>query len=107
MTSGSRSSTDTSSAGFEFKTFVSDLERLDRELARLRVQRWAFPLGGPAADEVPAQHRLAGLVEEDDRPRAAVGLAVHDGLPPVPEGEVAGETALEDDVRVLREPRQL
>src|SRR4051812_18511080 len=107
MTSGSRSGTDTGSAGFELETFVSDLERLDRDLARLRVQRWAFPLGGPAADEVPAQHRLAGFVEEDDRPGTAVRLAVHDGLPPVPEREVAGEAALEDDVRVLREPRQL
>src|SRR3954454_2462108 len=107
MTFGSRSSKDTSSAGFELDTFVSDLERLDRDLVRLRVQRRALPFGGPAADEVPAQHRLAGLVEEDDRPGAGIRLAVHYGLPPVPEGEVAGEAALEDDVRVLREPREL
>src|SRR3954447_25833241 len=107
MTSVSRSTTDTCSAGFELKTLVSDLERLDRDLVRLRVQRRPFPLCWPPAEEVPAQHGLASLVEKDDRPRTAVGLAVNDGLSPVPEREVAGQAALEDDVRVLREPGQL
>src|SRR5215213_639637 len=76
MTSGSRPSTDTGSAGFELESFVCDLERLDRDLARLRVQRWAFPLGGPAADEVPAQHRLTAVSDSsplaDEKAAAAI-----------------------------------
>ena len=62
------------SAGFKLEALVCGFEGLDRDLARPGIYRRPFPLGGPAAHEVPAQHLLAGLVQEDDRPRAAMVL---------------------------------
>ena len=48
----------------EHEPLVSDLERLDRDLVVLGVERRALPLRRPALAELPRQRRLARLVEQ-------------------------------------------
>src|SRR5262245_12931345 len=87
----------------EIEPLVGDLHALDRDLARLAVERGALPLAGPPLAEVPAQGRLPRLVAKRDRPVRALSLAVEDLLAPVPELRVLRPAALEDDVGVLDE----
>src|SRR5688572_33274754 len=67
------------------EALVGDLKHLDRDLVRLRVQRRPFPLARPAVAEVPAHDFGALVVGQDDPAVSAVGIAVDDRLPPVPE----------------------
>ena len=54
---GHRSQTGSQSGSVHpLQAFVGDLERLDRDRARLRVQFRSCPLGRPGFDEVPARH---------------------------------------------------
>src|SRR5437660_2956014 len=91
----------------ELKSFVGELEDLDRDLVVARVERRPLPLAGPGLDDVPAQHLLVSLVEKHDRGRATIGLALDDVPVPVPELEVLRHPSLQRDIRVLGEPRQL
>src|SRR5208283_1312761 len=51
--------------------------------------------------------RLSRLVEQDDRPGRTLSLAVDDLLAPGPQVGVGSPAALQDDVGVLHEPREL
>src|SRR5262245_20124708 len=89
------------------QALVADLEGFDGDLVGRRVQRGTGQLARPAAPEVPAQDFPHALVHQDDGPVGAPDRSVHRGDEPVPEREVAGDAALQDDVRELREARDL
>ena len=96
-----------STSGDAVEAFVRDLDRLDGDLVRLRVQHRAFPLADPAVAERPAGDVGPVVVLEDDRAVAAFDLPVDDRLAPVPQLEVLRDAAAQDEVRVLREAGQL
>src|ERR687896_221566 len=80
----------------ELEPFVRDLEQLDRDLFVLGVQAGPVPLARPALAEFPADDLGALVVKQNDRPVAAVDVALHQPLPPGPEGSILRDTALED-----------
>src|SRR4051794_17233378 len=90
-----------------FEAFVRQLQRLDRDVAGVGVEVRAMQLARPAVAEVPADLILAAVVLQDDRTVTAIDIAVDDALPPLPELGVLGDAALEHDVRIPRQPRQL
>ena len=83
----------------EHEAFVGDLERLDRHVVVLGVERRALPLGGPALAEVPLQGRLTGLVEQLDGAGLALGAPGDHQLAPLPQLAGVGVAALEADLR--------
>src|SRR6516162_8034227 len=90
-----------------FQALVADLESLDRDLVVLGVERRPFPFAGPALGELPLQGRLARLVEERDGAGEPLGLSLDDLLAPVPQLSRGREAALEHDIGVLAQPRDL
>src|SRR3970040_774451 len=91
----------------DIEPFVTDLESFDGDLVPLGVEGGAAPLAGPASLEVPAQDRGAALIQQDDRAPRAADPAVHGLQEPVPEGEIADDAPLENDVRELLEAGDL
>ena len=76
-----------------------DLDLLDGHRGRVGIHVRNVPLARPPFIEVVARHfGLPVLIEDDDRTRAAVDLAVLDVLPPLPQVVGRGLTTLEDDV---------
>src|SRR5262245_31374632 len=86
---------------------VGQLELLDCDLAPLRVEIGAVPLGGPGAHEVPPRHLVALLVEQHDRAVLALEVALDHVAVPVVEVTVVPHPPLERDVAVLRESGEL
>src|SRR5208283_323630 len=90
----------------EFEAFVRDFQRFHRGLAGFRVQGGALQLARPALREGPAQRRLARLVQQHDRSRRPLRLAVDYRLAPRIKVGV-DDSALAYDLVVLHQPRQL
>jgi hypothetical protein len=86
---------------------VRDLERLDAELARARVERRSVPLGWPSVDEVPARLLVAGEVELDDRSVLALDGALQRRAVPLVELDGLGQAPPEHEVREANAAREL
>jgi len=80
---------------------VADLKRLDRDLIAFRVQHRPCPFARPTTAEVPAENLGAVVVEQDDRSVRPLDVAVQHTVHPVPERQIADQTALQDDVGEL------
>src|SRR5262245_40480821 len=83
--------------------FMSNLERLDRDLVGRGVECRAAQLARPAAAKPPRHHRLPSLVEQRDPAVGALHRSLEYCLDPVPQRHIANHPALQRDVR---EPRQ-
>src|SRR6476619_6404038 len=97
---------------FDFGAFVRELEALQRALVFARGERRAGPLRRPGLLDLPGDDRLLLLVEEvDGGPRLVLDVVAAEPLDnqrtPLPEIVGPDDSALENDVGVLLQTRDL